>query len=100
MAVDAGKIRCAKQKRMKGTASIDFPLRRTAFYCETQIGHIDDVSLSTNTHQAVLRLDISVNDPTGMDILEKTDELVGEHQDGFEREFTATETEIIFQIRA
>ena len=71
-----------------------------AFRCKTQVSHINLVPLLPHPHQAVLRLDVSMNDTMGVDILQPTNELVGEHQDCFEGEFATTIVEKVFQTRA
>jgi len=53
-----------------------------------------------HTHQEVLRLNISMDDALGMDILQTIDELLGEHKHGFKRELTAAEVKKVFQTRA
>lgn len=85
---------------MQGTTGIAIHLGSTAFRCETQVGHIYLVPLLLHTHQAILRLDVSMDDIIGVDILQATNELVGKHQHRFEREFATAEIEKILQTRA
>lgn len=58
------------------------------------------ISILLHTHQEIIRLNISMDNVLGMYILETIDELLGEHQHGFKREFAAAEVEKVFQTRA
>lgn len=99
MAVDAGKTCCANQAGTQRTTGVSVRLSRTSFRRKTQVGHINLVSLLPHAHQAVLRLDVSMDDIVGMDILQTTKELVDEHQDCLERKFATAEIEQVFQTR-
>lgn len=66
---------------------------------ETQIRHINLISMLPHTQQEVLRLDVTMDDALGMDVFETVKELIGEHQHGLEREFAAAVVEKIFQTR-
>ena len=100
MSVDAGETCCANQLWTHGTTGIAIHLGGTAFRCETQVGHIYLVPLPLHTHQAILRLDVSMDDIIGVDILQATNELVGKHQHRFEREFATAKIEKILQTWA
>ena len=57
---------------------------------------IDDVHLITalsNAHQEVVWLYITVDERLGMDIFNTGDELIGQQQDGLQREFAVAEVE-------
>lgn len=71
----------------------------TEFCGETQIRHINLISMLPHTQQEVLRLDVTMDDALGMDVFETVKELIGEHQHGLEREFAAAVVEKIFQTR-
>lgn len=72
----------------------------TEFCGETQIRHINLISMLPHTQQEVLRLDVTMDDALGMDVFETVKELIGENQHGLEREFAAAVVEKIFQTRA
>ena len=97
MAVDTGKSCCADQFWKQGTTGLVNHLFVMSFRRETQVGHIQHVSLLPRTHQTVLRLDVSMDDIMSMDVLQTTKELVDEHQDCFERKLAAAEVEEVFQ---
>lgn len=65
---------------------------------EAQVSYIHMIpKLSHTLDQAVLWLDISVNDILGMNILKPIHELVGEHQHCFGRELTDAKVEELSQ---
>ena len=79
MTVDAGKTWRANEMCILGTSHVCLHLSISAFRSQAQVGHINLIPVLLYTHQKVLRLDVSMNDALGMDVLQTTDELVGEH---------------------
>jgi len=51
----------------------------------------------SHTHQEILRLDVSMDDTLGMNVLKTANELIGKHQHRFERELATAEVEEVFQ---
>jgi hypothetical protein len=50
-----------------------------------------------DAHQEVVGLDVSVDEVSGVDVLDSRDELVGEEQDRLERELSVAEVEEVFE---
>jgi hypothetical protein len=55
------------------------------------------VTTFADTHEEVIRLDISVNEGLGMDVLDTRDELIGQEKDSLQGELSVTEIEKILQ---
>lgn len=53
----------------------------TVFLCQSEIDDIDLVTTLTNTHQEVIRLDITMDERLGVNILNAGDELIGQEED-------------------
>lgn len=56
----------------------------TILLSEAEINDIDLVSPLANTHEEVVRLDVSVDKRLGMDVLDTGDELVSQQQHGLQ----------------
>ena len=64
---------------------------------ETEVDNVDLVTPLTDTHEEVVRLNVTVDKALGVDVLNAADQLVGEEEDGLEREFAVAEVEEIFE---
>ena len=53
-------------------------LRVTVFLGQSKINHVDLVPALSNTHEEIVRLDITVDEGFGMNILNTRDELIRE----------------------
>jgi hypothetical protein len=62
---------------------------------ETEINHIDLIASFSNAHEEIVRLDISVDKVSRVNVFDSRDELVGEEKDSLEGEFSVTEVEQI-----
>lgn len=62
---------------------------------ETEINHIDLIASFPNAHEEIVRLDISVDKVSRVNVFDSRDELVGEEKDSLEGEFSVTEVEQI-----
>lgn len=63
---------------------------------DAQVRYVNLIPMFLHTHQAILRLDISVDDI----LLQTANELVSEHRHCFERELAITQIEQVFQTWA
>ena len=62
-----------------------------------EVNQVNPIATPSEAHQEVVWFDISMNNVLAMDMLETTDELIGNHQYGFQRERAAAETQKIGQ---
>ena len=69
----------------------------TVLLGQTEINDIDLVTTLSNAHQEVVRLDITVDEGLGVDVLDTGDELVGEQQDSLQGELAIAEVEEILE---
>ena len=77
--------------------NVEVSLGVTVLLGQTEIDHVDLVTTLANTHQEVVRLDITVDEGLGVDILDAGDELIGEEQHRLEREFAVAKVEKVLQ---
>ena len=64
---------------------------------QTEIDNIDLVATLADTHEEVVRLDITVDEGLGVDVLDAGDELVCQQKNGLQRELAVAEVEEILQ---
>lgn len=76
---------------------VEVSLGVTVLLGETKVDDIDLVAALTDTHEEVVGFDITVDEGLGMDVLDARDELVGEEEDGLERELAVAEVEEILE---
>lgn len=67
---------------------------------QTKVNDIDLRTTSADTHQEVVRFDISVNETSCVDVLNSTDELVSQEQHGFVGKLTVAVVEQILKRRS
>jgi hypothetical protein len=65
----------------------------SVFLGETEINDIDLIASFPNAHEEIVRLDISVDKVSRVNVFDSRDELVGEEKDSLEGEFSVTEVE-------
>jgi hypothetical protein len=80
--------------------NVEVGLGVTVLLRKTKINHIDLVSTLADAHEEVVRLDITVDEGLGMDVLDAGDELVGKKKHRLEGEFAVAKVEEILQGRA
>lgn len=78
MGIDTGVASSSGQVLVLTVRDMEVSLGVPVFLSETEINDIDLVSTLADTHQEVVRLDITVNERFGMDVLDTRDELVSE----------------------
>ena len=64
---------------------------------QTKIDNVDLVATLSDAHEEVVRLDITVDEGLGVDVLDTRDELVCQEQDGLQRELPVAEVEQVLQ---
>jgi hypothetical protein len=79
---------------------VEVRLGVTVLLGQTKIDHVDLVAALANAHEKVVRLDITVDEGLGVDVLDAGDELVSEQEDRLERELAVAEVEQVLQARA
>ena len=69
----------------------------TVLLGQTEINDIDLITTLANAHEEVVRLDVTVDEGLGVDVLDAGDELIGEEQNGLQGELAIAEVEQILQ---
>ena len=64
---------------------------------QTEIDNIDLVATLADTHEEVVRLDITVDEGLGVDVFDAGDELVGQQKNSLQGELAVAEVEEILQ---
>ena len=77
--------------------NVEVSLGVTVFFGKTKVDDINLVAALTDTHEEVVGLDITVDEGLGMDVLDAGDELIGEKEDGLERELAVAEVEEVLE---
>ena len=78
MSVDGCITGSSRQVLVLTVWNVEVSLRVTVFLCQSKVDDIDLISTLANSHQEVVRLDITVDERFGVDILDTRDELVSE----------------------
>jgi hypothetical protein len=97
VSVDRGVSRGTSQILVLPVRDMEMSLGVSVFLGETEINHIDLVAALSNAHEKVVGLDVSVDEISRVDVFRSRNELVGEKEDGFEREFSVAEVEEVFK---
>ena len=100
MGVDGGVTSGTSQVLVLSVRDVEVGLGVPVLLGETKVDHVDLVAPLANTHEEVVGLDVAVDEALGVDVLDAADELVGEQEDGLEREFAVAEVEEILEGRA
>ena len=79
---------------------VEVSLRVTVLLGKTEINDIDLVASLTNAHEEVVRLDITVDERLGMNVLNAGDELICQQQNSLQGELSVAEVEKILQTRS
>src|SRR6266536_2784682 len=80
--------------------NVEVSLWVTVLLCQTEINDIDLVTALANAHEEVIRLNITVDEGLGMDVLNAGDELICEEKNCLQRELAVAEVEEILEGRA
>jgi hypothetical protein len=100
VSVDTGVAGGTSQVLVLSVRNVEVRLRIAVLLGQTEIDNVDLVAALANAHEEVVGLDVTVDERLGVDVLDAGDELVGEQQDGLQRELAVAEVEEIFQGRA
>lgn len=95
MGVDRSITGSTRQVLVLSVWDVEMGLWVTVLLGQTKIDHVDLVATLSDAHEEVVRLDITVDERLGVDVLDTRDELIGEEQDGLERELPVAEVEQI-----
>jgi hypothetical protein len=79
---------------------VEVGLRVTVLLGQAEIDNVDLVTTLADAHEEVVGLDITVDEGLGVDVLDAGDELVGQKQDGLQRELAVAEVEQVLQTGA
>jgi hypothetical protein len=98
--VDGGITSSTGQVLVLTVRDVEVSLWVTILLSQSEVNDIDLVAALADTHQEVVRLDIAVDEGLGVDVLDTGDELVGEEENGLQRELAIAEVEQILQARS
>jgi hypothetical protein len=99
MGVDRSITGSTSQVSVLSVWDVEMGLGVMVLLGQARIDNVDLVATLSNTHEEVVRLDITVNEGLGMDVLDTGNELVGQEQDGLQRELAVAEVEQVLQAR-
>jgi hypothetical protein len=93
MGVDGGIPSGTSQVLVLPVRDMQVSLGVSVLFGETEINHVDLIASFPNAHEEIIRLDVSVNKVSRVDVFDSGNELVGEEKDSLEGEFSVTEIE-------
>ena len=97
MRIDRRIASCAGQVLVLTVWNVEVRLRVAVLLGQPKVDNVDLVPSLANAHQEVVRLDITVDEGFGVDVLDAGDELIGKEQHGLERELAVAEVEEVFE---
>lgn len=97
MSVDGGVTSSTRQVLVLTVWDVEVSLWVSVLLGQTEINDIDLVTTLTNTHEEVVRLDITMDEGFGVNVFDAGDELIGEEKDRLQGEFAVAEVEEILQ---
>ena len=97
MSVDGSIAGSTRQVLVLTVWNVEVSLGVTVLLSQTEIDNVDLVTTLANAHQKVIRLDITVDEGFGMNVLDAGDELVGKEKHGLQRELAVAKVEEILQ---
>lgn len=97
MGVDGGIASSASEVLVLSIRDVEVSLRVTILLGQSKVDNIDLISTFANAHQEVVRLDITVDERLGVDVLNTGDELIRQEENGLQGEFPVAEVEQILQ---
>jgi len=100
VSVDGGITSSTSQVLVLTVWDVEVSLGVTVLLGQTEIDNVDLVSTLADTHEEVVRLDITVDEGLGVDVLDAGDELIGEEKDSLQGELSVAEVEEILQARS
>jgi hypothetical protein len=100
VSVDAGITGGTSQVLVLSVRNVEVRLGITVLLGQTEIDHVDLVAALADAHEEIVRLDITVDEGLGVDVLNAGNELVGEEKHSLQGELAVAEVEEILQGRA
>ena len=97
MGVDGGITSSTSQVLVLPIRNVEVGLRVTVLLGQTEIDDIDLIAALADAHEEVVRLDITVDEGFGVDVLDAGDKLVGQQKNGLQGELAVAEVEEILQ---
>jgi hypothetical protein len=97
VSVDAGVTGGTSQVLVLSVWDVEVGLGIAVLLCQTEINDVDLVAALANAHEEVVRLDVTVDERLGVDVLNAGDELVREEKDSLQRELAVAEVEEILE---
>ena len=95
--VDAGIASGTGQVLVLAVRNVKVRFRVAIFFGQTKVDDVDLIAALADAHEKVVRLNVTVDEGLGVDVLDAGDELVGEKQDGLQGELAVAKVEQIFQ---
>lgn len=95
--VDGSVTSSTSQVLVLSVRNVEVGLGITVLLGETEVDNVDLVATLADAHEEVIRLDITVDEGLGVDVLDAGYELIGKQEDGLQRELAVAEVEEIFQ---
>lgn len=100
MGIDTGVPGGSRQVLILTVWNMKMRLGVAVLLGQTKINHVDLVSPLADAHQKVVRLDVTVNERLGVNILDPGDELIRQQEHGFQGEFAVAKVKEILQTRS
>lgn len=100
VSVDTGITGSTSQVLVLTVRDMEVSLGVTVLLGETKVDHVDLIATFANAHQKVVRLDITVDEGLGVDVLDARNELVCQEKNSLQGEFAVAEVEEILQARS
>lgn len=95
--VDGSVTGGTSQVLVLSVRNVEVSLGITVLLGQTEIDHVDLVATLANAHEEVVGLNVTVDERLGVDILDTRDKLIGEEQDGLQRELAVAKVEEILE---
>jgi hypothetical protein len=95
--VDGGVTSSTSQVLVLTIRDVQVSLGVTVLLGETEIDNVDLVATLANTHQEIVRLNVTVDKVARVDVLDTGDQLIGKEQDGLQRELAVAEVEQVLK---
>jgi hypothetical protein len=100
MGIDTSVTSGTSEVLVLSIGDVEMRLRVTVFLREAEIDDVYLITALSNTHQEVVRFDVTMDKVARVDILDPRDELISEEQNGLEGELAVAEVEEIFETGA
>ena len=78
MSIDGCVTGSSSQVLVLTVWNVEMRLRVTIFLCQSKVDDIDLISTLPNSHQEIVRLDVTMDERLGVDVLDTGDELISE----------------------